>query len=261
MPEYFDIHSHLNSGDLAQDLPNVLARMKEQKVWTTVVGTDEKTSAEVILLADKEEGIYACIGVHPVDDPHQDFEVDKFEKLVSHPKVVAIGECGLDYYRMEGDNTVEKERQATLFRKQIEFALKYGKALMIHSRSAYDDLITILGEYKKTNPELFGNIHFFSGNREQAIALTNLGFTLSFAGPITFAREYDDVIRAVPSTMVHAETDSPYATPVPFRGKRNEPIYVVHIAKKLAEIRGEDEEDLRKTLVKNALKLFKIGQV
>jgi TatD DNase family protein len=152
----------------------------------------------------------------------------------------------------------EKERQSALFRSQIEFALKHNKALMIHSRSAYDDLITILGEYKKTNPELFGNVHFFSGNTEQAIALAGLGFTLSFAGPITFAREYDDAIRAIPSTMIHAETDSPYATPVPFRGKRNEPLYVSHIAKKLAEIRGEDEDVFKKTLVENAFRLFNI---
>jgi TatD DNase family protein len=120
-------------------------------------------------------------------------------------------------------------------------------------------LITILGVYKKTNTELFGNIHFFSGNKDQAVALTDLGFTLSFAGPVTFAREYDEAIRSVPSHMIHAETDSPYATPVPFRGKRNEPIYVAHIAKKIAEIRGEDEETFKKTLIKNALRLFKIS--
>ena len=258
MPEYFDIHSHLNFGDLATDLGAVLSRMKENNIWTTVVGTDEKTSIEAIELAEKEEGVFACIGVHPVDDPLQTFEVSKFESLVSHPKVVAIGECGLDYYRLEGDMIAEKERQSALFRSQIEFALKHNKALMIHSRSAYDDLITILGEYKKTNPDLFGNVHFFSGNTEQAIALAGLGFTLSFAGPITFAREYDDAIRAIPSTMIHAETDSPYATPVPFRGKRNEPLYVSHIAKKLAEIRGEDEDVFKKTLVENAFRLFNI---
>lgn len=258
MPEYFDIHSHLNFGDLATDLQGVLSRMKEGNVWTTVVGTDKKTSIEAIELAEKEEGVFACIGVHPVDDPLQTFEVSTFESLVMHPKVVAIGECGLDYYRLEGDMITEKERQSALFRSQIEFALKHNKALMIHSRSAYDDLITILGEYKKTNPELFGNVHFFSGNTEQAIALAGLGFTLSFAGPITFAREYDDAIRAIPSTMIHAETDSPYATPVPFRGKRNEPLYVSHIAKKLAEIRGEDEDAFKKTLVENAFRLFNI---
>lgn len=258
MPEYFDIHSHINFGDLATDLQGILSRMKEGNVWTTVVGTDKKTSIEAIELAEKEEGVFACIGVHPVDDPLQTFEVSTFESLVTHPKVVAIGECGLDYYRLEGDMITEKERQSALFRSQIEFALKHNKALMIHSRSAYDDLITILGEYKKTNPELFGNVHFFSGNTEQAIALAGLGFTLSFAGPITFAREYDDAIRAIPSTMIHAETDSPYATPVPFRGKRNEPLYVSHIAKKLAEIRGEDEDVFKKTLVENAFRLFNI---
>jgi len=259
IPKYFDIHSHLNFQDYGNDQADVISRMRENSVWTTAIGTDIKTSKGVVELADNNFGIFASIGVHPVDDSRGVFEIEEFKKLVSHPKVVAIGECGLDYFRVAPDDVKEIERQNDLFRKQIEFALEYKKPLMIHSRGAYDELADVLEVYKKNNSELSGNIHFFSGNLTQANRFTKLGFTLSFAGPITFARDYDEVIRSISSDSIHAETDSPYASPVPFRGKRNEPSYVIEVANKLSEIRGEDEENFSKLLVKNALKLFNIG--
>jgi TatD DNase family protein len=233
--------------------------MKEVGVWTTVIGTSLKDSQDAVAIVENHEGIFACVGIHPVDDPTANFDVEEFEKLVSHPKVVAVGECGLDYFRTDPNDEGEKDRQRDLFKKQIEFALRYNKPLMIHSRSAYDELADILELYKKTNPELVGNIHFFSGNLDQAKRFIDLGFTLSFAGPVTFAREYDEVIRSVPTASILSETDAPFATPLPFRGKRNEPSYVVHVADKLAEIRGENTTDFRKKLVENALRLFKIG--
>ncbi len=256
--EYFDIHSHLNFSDYGGDLREVISRMREKKVWTTAIGTDLVTSKEVVTLAENNFDIFACIGIHPIDDAYVIFDKDEFKKLISHPQVVAVGECGLDYFRIDKNDIKEKERQNYLFKEQIEFALEYKKPLMIHSRGAYDELADVLSIYKKTNSELTGNIHFFSGDLLQANRFVNLGFTLSFAGPITFARDYDEVIRSLPATSIHAETDSPFASPVPYRGKRNEPLYVIEVVKKLAEIRGENEIDLSKILVQNAWKLFNL---
>ncbi|PIQ67169.1 MAG: hydrolase TatD [Candidatus Zambryskibacteria bacterium CG11_big_fil_rev_8_21_14_0_20_40_24] len=258
IPEFFDIHSHLNFPDYGDELLLIINRMEKNGVWTTVVGTDLKTSKEALVLAEKHEGIFACVGVHPVDEPQQNFDELEFEKLVAHPKVVAVGECGLDYFRIDQNDIEEKERQKNLFIKHILFAIKHDKPLMIHSRSAYDDLIDILQFYKKENSHLLGNVHFFSGNLEQAKKFIAMDFTISFAGPITFAHDYDEVIRSVPETSILSETDSPFASPVPHRGRRNEPSFVIEVAKKIAQIRGEDEEKTRKILVNNALKLFKI---
>lgn len=259
IPEYFDSHSHLNFADYGAELPDIIRRMQSALVFTTVIGTNLTDSKEAVSIAEKHEGIFACIGIHPVDDSGALFDVGEFEKLVVHPKVVAVGECGLDYFRIEQGDEGEKDRQRDLFKKQIEFALTHKKPLMIHSRSAYDELADILESYKRINPDLLGNIHFFSGNLEQAKRFVDLGFALSFAGPITFARDYDEVILSIPATSILSETDSPFATPLPFRGKRNEPSYVVHVAHKLAEIRGENHAEFSKILVENAFRLFKIG--
>jgi TatD DNase family protein len=258
MSKYFDAHSHLNFPDYGDELPAVISRMKEAGVSTVTIGTDLKSSQRAIELAEEHEEIFACIGIHPVDDPGTLFDEKDFEKLVSHPKVVAVGECGLDYFRIDALDEDEKKRQKDLFEKQIQFALTHNKPLIIHSRSAYDDLAEILVAYKKENESLRGDMHFFAGTVEQAKKFLDIDFTISFAGPITFARQYDEVIRYIPNNLILSETDSPFAAPLPYRGKRNEPSYVVEIAKKIAEIKGQNIEFFGPILVENAKRLFSL---
>jgi TatD DNase family protein len=257
MPDYFDIHSHLNFADYADDFGAVIRRLKETRTHTITVGTDIELSRKAVALADAYEEIYACIGVHPVDNPSRVFDKGEFAELVAHPKVVAIGECGLDYFRLEGEATEQKKRQRDLFEAQIQFALEHDKTLMLHCRNAYEDSLDILEAYKKEyGDRLRGNAHFFAGGLEIAKRLFAINFSVSFTGVITFARDYDDVIQFAPLTMLMAETDAPYVTPTPHRGKRNEPSYVSEVVKKIAEIRGEDLGTVKQALVSNAYKIF-----
>lgn len=255
MPRYFDIHSHLNSPDYEKDLDEVIKRLRETESYTIVIGTDFESSQRALDLADKYEEIYACIGVHPIDDPGQTFEKEKFEKLIKHPKVVAIGECGMDFFH--ADKNTDYERQKKLFLDQISFAIAYDKPIMIHARNAYEEILQILEPFKlKHSVKLRGNAHFFAGNIDIAKRFFNIGFTISFTGVITFTHDYDEVIKSTPLNMIMSETDSPYVTPVPYRGRRNEPSFVVEVIKKIAELRGEDEEMVRVALVNNALSMI-----
>jgi len=257
MSKYFDIHSHLNLSDYDSDRSEVIQRLKETETATIVVGTDLKSSKEVIKLAEENENIYACIGVHPVDDPKIVFEKSEFEKLVMHPKVVAVGECGIDLFRI--DKEKDFERQKKLFVEQIEFAVEHDKSIMIHSRDAYDEVLEILEPLKeKYGNKLRGDSHFFTGTLKQAKRYWAIGFTTSFTGVITFARDYDEIIKNAPLNMIMSETDAPFVAPVPYRGKRNEPSYVQEIAKKIAEIRGEDFETVQKALVSNTCRMFNL---
>lgn len=262
MPKYFDIHSHLNLKGFEEDLDQVIARLKETETHTIVVGTDYETSKRAVELADKHEEIYACIGVHPVDDPTRVFEKEKFEELVKHPKVVAVGECGLDFFHI--GKGFDFERQKKLFLEQIEFAIEHGKPIMIHARDAYPDILEILEPlHAEHGGKLRGNVHFFAGNWGVAERFIAIGFTLSFTGVITFANQYDEVIKNAPLESIMAETDAPYVSPAPYRGKRNEPSYVVEVVRRIAEIRWDGEGDFEahldkvsSALVNNALRMI-----
>lgn len=259
MPEYFDIHSHLNFPQYETDRDAVIAEMKEKGIATITVGTDFDLSQSAVALADAHENIYACIGVHPADDASKTFGPE-FEELVKHPKVVAIGECGLDYFRLEGDSIAEKKRQKALFEEQIHFAVKHDKLLMIHCRDAYEDATNMLESFKKEyGDKLWGNAHFFAGGVEIGKRLVDIDFSLSFTGVITFTHDYDEVIRQTPLDMIMSETDAPYVAPVPYRGKRNSPVYVSEVVKKLAEIKGESLDVVKKAMVENAVKRFHIS--
>jgi TatD DNase family protein len=256
--KYIDIHSHLNFPDYDADKEAVLARMAETETGTIVVGTDFESSKRAVELAEQHDNIWACIGVHPVDDPKVSFNKEKFAELVKSKKVVAIGECGLDFYH--GDKEADMERQKKLFLEQINFAVEHNKPLMIHARDAYEELLEILEQEKKVHGgKLRGDIHFFAGNLKNAQRLWEIGFTTSFTGVITFAREYDEVIKYAPLEMLMSETDAPFATPAPYRGKRNEPSYVSEVVKKIAEIRGEEFEIVREKMILNAQKVFHIS--
>lgn len=257
MPRYFDAHSHLNFQDYGKDFTEVMDRLRETDTWTITVGTDYEMSKSAVEIAEKNEGIYACIGVHPVDNPTRVFEKDKFSELAKSSKVVAIGECGMDFFHaLKRD---DYERQKKLFLDQINFAVEFDLPLMIHARNAYEEILEILEPLKQKHGEkLRGNIHFFAGSREVALRFIKIGFTISFTGVITFVRDYDDVIQNIPLESILSETDAPFVAPVPYRGKRNEPSYVSEVVKKIADIREEPYDKVEKSLISNAFKVFNI---
>ena len=252
MLEYFDSHSHLNLSPLREEKEKIIAELAREKIGTITVGTDFQTSGEAIEIAKNNPNIWATVGLHPTDS-EEEFDYEKFKLLASESKVVAIGECGLDYFH-PGD----KEKQKEIFLKQIQLANEVKKPLMIHCRpskrtvDAYRDLISILKDYPSTK----ANMHFFGGNLEIAKELLELGFTISFAGPITFVPDYDKVIEYLPLDMILSETDAPFAAPAPFRGRTCYPYYVSEVVKKIAEVKKIDLEEVKKQLVANVRRVF-----
>jgi TatD DNase family protein len=273
--KYIDIHSHLGFEDYGNDIGEVIKRMHENGVATISIGTGLESSKEAVRIAEENENIWACMGNHPDENFNESFNEEEYEKLVRSPKVVAIGECGLDYSKFsggvngglslrrseatgKGESSVGaiqliKEKQKAEFIKQIEFAIKHDKPLMLHIRNAHDDAYEIL---KKYEGRVRGNLHFFTSNITNAKRFIDLGFTISFPGLITYMRDFDKIIKNIPLDKIHAETDAPYVAPVPHRGERNEPSYVIEVYKKIAEIREEDFDTVRLQLIENAKKLF-----
>ena len=265
--KFFDIHSHLQDKAYDADRDEVVARMKEGGTTTIFVGTDRKMSEDAVMLAQMYD-LSATIGQHPTDIPDEIFDYDFYKKLAAHPRVVGIGECGIDYYRITNNELRinEKERQKELFRKQVELAVEVGKPLMIHGRptvgtqDAYDDILDVLRTTNYTLPSgILGNVHFFAGNWDTAQKFLKLGFTLSFTGVITFTHDYDDVIKNSPLDMILTETDAPYVSPVPHRGKRNEPLFVQEVVRRMAEIRQDSFEKVAQQTVRNAERVFGVS--
>lgn len=281
---YIDTHAHVNINAFAEDREKVVARAREAGVAHINVGTQLDTATKAVELAEQyEDGVYAIVGLHPIHTSasHHDsqelgpeskeftsrgeiFDRGKYRQLAASGKVVGIGECGFDYYRLESDT---REKQEEAFIAQIELANELELPLMIHTRDAkgnessaasvhnvYDDTYAVLKQYAKVP----GNIHFYAGTWEQAKRFFDIGFTVSFTGVITFAESYHEVVKNAPLTMIHGETDCPYVAPVPYRGKRNEPLYVTEVYKKIAEIRGEDKEVVRLQLMENARELYRL---
>ncbi len=283
---YIDTHAHLNINAFKDDAEAVLARCAEEGVVVINVGTQQDTSKRAVELAMQADNGYAIIGLHPVhtsasyhDEQElgenmkaftsrgEEFDAGFYRDLATNDKVVAIGECGLDYYRLERDTRAVQEKA---FTAQIELANELGLPLMIHTRDAkgnsasakaeagvgnvYDDTYEIL----KAHAKVPGNIHFYAGTWEQAKKFFDIGFSVSFTGVITFAKDYEEVVRNAPLEMIHGETDCPYVAPVPYRGQRCEPWMVKEVYQKIAEIRGEAEEFVRAQLVDNARRLYKI---
>jgi TatD DNase family protein len=260
---YIDAHCHLQFEQYEHDRDEVIKQMDERGVAAIVVGCDLDSSKQAVALAEEHKHIFASIGQHP-NHTDESYDDEVFRKLAEHPKVVAIGECGLDFFRPEDCNDKEKQRQKELFKKQIALAGELDKPLVIHARptkgtqDAYHEVLELLKEAKGTYPNLRGDAHFFAGGVEEAQAFIALDFTLSFTAVITFARDYDAVIRAVPLASILAETDAPYVAPVSRRGTRNDPLAVIDVAEKIAEIRGEDPEAVRTALLENTRRLFDI---
>lgn len=265
--KYVDAHCHLQFDDYSHDANILIARMYEEGVAGIVVGVDYESSEKAIELAEKHEHLFASVGVHPNRVGNKEsLSVDDrriIGLLAKHPKVVAIGECGLDYFRPIGLNDEIKNAQRGALRAHIKLATELNKPLIIHARpskgtmDAYADLIEILKEEKTTHGSAVrGDIHFFVGGTQEAEQLIALGFTVSFTAVITFTHDYDAVIKSLPLGSVLSETDAPYVAPVTRRGERNDPLAVIDIVNQIAVIRSEDPETVRQALLENTKRLF-----
>lgn len=250
----FDSHCHLHFPQYDADRAEVLARMQEKDMGAVLIGTDLETSRAALALAKQHDFLWASVGLHPNDKIDEVFDAEAFEALASDPKVVAIGECGLDYFR-SGGTAEEKQKQKDRFEAQIALAEKVGKALVVHCREAHDDCLAVLAEKKPTTPVI---MHFFTGSGELAQKYLDLGCYLSFPGPITYTDMYDDSIRITPLDKMLIETDAPFAAPMPFRGKRNEPAYVEHVAEKIAKVTGKPVEEITRQTTLNSQGVFKL---
>jgi TatD DNase family protein len=280
--KYIDTHAHLNLSAFATDAHEVVSRCEEASVAVINVGTKATTSKTAVELAAKYDNCYAIIGLHPIQTApayHDEAELGEggkpfksvgetvdtefFLELAKQPKVVGIGECGFDYFNTT-PNSYEVQERA--FIAQIEIANATGLPLMIHTRgprpgetsptgrSVYEDVYQTLKQYAKVP----FNVHFYAGTWEEAEKFFELGGTISFTGVITFAKDYEAVVRQAPLERIHAETDCPYVAPVPYRGKRCEPQYVIEVYKKIAEIKDLDEETVRTALIKNAHSFYNL---
>lgn len=261
---YIDAHCHIQFEQYDADREEIIRQMKEQGIVAIVVGCDLESSRKAVALAEKYEHLYASVGLHPNHAGDESFDESLYRTLAQSTKVVAIGECGLDYFRPTEVNDEVKEKQKEIFKKHITLAGELDKPLILHPRpakgtqDAYHDIIAILQEAKNTYPRLRGDSHFFVSGEVEAAAFIVLDFTVSFTAVITFARDYDEVIRTVPLASILSETDSPYVAPASRRGQRNDPLAVVDVVAKIAEIRGEDLETIRQALLANAEHIFSL---
>lgn len=245
-----DTHAHLDSPKFDNDRAEVISRAQEAGIDTIVnIGFNRETIPSTIALAEQYPFIYAAVGWHPTDAVDMKLEEDLawIEKLCCHPKVVAIGEIGLDYYW----DTSPKEIQHTIFREQIRLARRLNKPIIIHNRDAHEDILRLLKEEKAS--EVGGIMHCFSGSWETAKQCLDMNFYISFGGPVTFknARVPKEVLERVPMDRLLLETDAPYLAPHPHRGQRNESAYVRLVAETAAEIKGLTLEDIAKQTSKN----------
>jgi len=266
MFNYVDIHSHLYFPDFDTDREEEIEKIKQAGIATITIGTDFKSSQQAIELAERHHNLFACIGQHPGDVTVESVFDERLLSLAQHPRVVSIGECGLDYFRMSPHDEVLKSIQKNIFEQHINLSLSSGKPLMLHVRSskgsmdAYSDTLDMLeSRARSTQEKLRGNAHFFAGNMEVLIRFLALGFTVSFTGVLTFTHDYDDLVKAVPLDRLLSETDAPFVAPVPYRGSRNSPLYVPEVVSCIAQIRQEPLEVVKKVLLENAQKLFGIG--
>jgi len=253
----FDTHVHLNSKMYKGDLEEVIARALEAGVTRmAVIGFDARSNARAIELAEQYEFIYAVVGIHPSDakSATEDGWVVLREQL-KHPKVVALGECGFDYYHDTSFNDIQRE----VFKKQLEIAKEVEIPIVVHMRDSVVDTYEMLRDEGKG---LSGVLHCYSGDVEMMHKFLDLGFYIGLDGPVTFknAHSVHEVAKAVPFNRLVIETDGPYLTPAPYRGKRNEPAYVSYVAEKIAELRELSYEEVCRITTENALTMYRIKE-
>lgn len=281
MAMYIDTHTHINFSAFKNDYKQIIDRALSNSVWMINVGSQNTTSERAVKIADEySEGVYAAVGLHPIHlfnidvdenevkfhSRREEFDKDYYKRLVeSSKKVVAIGETGFDLYHLPNDVSLEDciKKQREVFEKHIELSIELRKPLMIHVRGdekkpsrAYQEIIDTLKQFPKAK----GVIHCFNSTKDIAYKFLKLGFYISFTGIITFknAVKVQEVVKCVPLDRILSETDAPYLTPVPYRGKRNEPLYVKYVIKKIAELKGQDEIIVKEQILKNAKELFGI---
>ena len=252
----FDTHVHLNADQFKEDVEDVIERAKDTGVSRmVVVGFDRLTITRAMELVEKYDELYAAVGWHPVDAiDMKDEDLEWIEELAAHPKVVALGEMGLDYHWDKSPKDVQKE----VFRRQIRLAKKVQLPIVIHNREATQDIVDILKEEGAS--EVGGIMHCFSGSPETALECVNMNFYISLGGPVTFknAKKPKEVAEAVPLEKLLIETDCPYLAPHPYRGKRNEPAYVKRVAEEIAALKNLSYEEVAHVTMKNANTLFQL---
>lgn len=263
-----DAHCHLNFKAFEEDFDKVIKRALDSGVTKIInVGTKLDSSQKAVELAEKYENLYATVGIHPhhTDKLESDWE-KKLEELAKHPKVVAIGEIGLDFFNYSSNGIMDKNLQQELFIKQIEIAHKLKLPLQIHNRQAGKEIVDILVNHKSYLLSPPGVFHCFSGDIEFLREVLDLGFYISFDGNITYkgiargeATDLKDLVKYAPLDRIITETDSPYLTPVPFRDQRNEPEYVIIVGKAIAEIKGISFDEVNKITTENTKKIFKLS--
>ncbi len=254
---FIDSHCHIDFPELSDRLPGILQKMQENQVTHALcVAVTMPEFPRVLALAEAHPNIYASVGVHPDYEDTEEPDVDTLVRLAAHPRIVAIGETGLDYYRLSGDLEWQRER----FRTHIRASRASRKPLIIHTRSASEDTLRILHEEKAGTADggVAGVMHCFTESLEVAEAAMALGFYISFSGIVTFrnAKELQAVARAVPLERMLIETDAPYLAPVPMRGKTNEPGFVRHVAEYLADLKGVPLAELADATSRNFRTLF-----
>ena len=258
---FIDSHCHIDFPELSDRLPGILQKMQDNQVSHALcVAVTMPEFPRVLALAEAHSNIYASVGVHPDYEDTDEPDVDTLVRLAAHPRIVAIGETGLDYYRLSGDLEWQRER----FRTHIRASRAIRKPLIIHTRSASEDTLRIMREEKAGTDDggVAGVMHCFTESLEVAEAAMAMGFYISFSGIVTFrnAKELQAVARAVPLERMLIETDSPYLAPVPVRGKTNEPGFVRHVAEFLADLKGVPLAELADATTRNFRTLFGVPQ-
>lgn len=276
MEKYIDAHTHIHFPAYEEDRDAVLERAKTAGVRMITVGTQSSTSKTAVDFARANPGwVWATAGFHPghfaskwhhdkneqAETEREVFDLAKLREIALAPEVVAIGECGLDYFRIHDDDMATRKIQKEGFIAQLHLSRDLKKPLMIHCRAAFPDLIDILEHHKSSLNSPAGAIHFFSGNLEEAKKLIDLGFVFTFGGVVTFSQDYEEVIKFLPIENILPETDAPYVAPEPYRGKRNEPSYVIETVKKLAELKGLSMEEFGKISFETAERVFGLKNI
>lgn len=286
---FFDAHTHTQFSGYDADRVAVIRRALDAEVRMINVGTQRDTSRAAVELARKypDGSIYAAVGLHPIHTSRsyhdvaelgapdmedaakaftsrgEIFDMDYYRELARDPRTVAIGECGLDYFRFNDDESreVQVEKQKDAFLSQIDLSKEVGKPLMIHCRNAFADLIEFLRPH--ADELMPGVVHFFTGTPDDAHRLLDMGFSFTFGGAITFPPrkgklqgDYDEAIKLIPLNRILSETDAPYVAPAPYRGQRNEPTYVAYVVQKLAELKGVSFEETKAQIWANAQRIF-----
>ena len=250
----FDTHAHMNDPAFDEDREQVLLGLKDKGVeYMMNVGCCLDSSKDCVAMAEKYPFVYAAVGTHPdtADEVNEDV-LDAYREMAKHPKVLAIGEIGLDYYY----ETIPREIQIKAFRMQMELAQQLKMPVIVHERNAHDDGMRVAKEFK----DVTGVFHCYSGSAEMARQLVNMGWYIGFTGVLTFknARKAVETAESIPLDRIVLETDCPFMAPEPFRGKRNDPGYLYRMAEQLAQIRGLPVEEVTEITTQNAKRLYRL---